>query len=316
MNYRTLGQTGLQVSEIGFGAWAIGGNAYGNSYGWTSDDQSVDAVKRAVELGCNFFDTADVYGFGHSEELLGVAFTELGLNMSDQIAVATKVGGNFYDGNVRADFSAAYVRFAADQSLRRLARDWLDLYQLHNPTIAEIRDGSIFAVMNELKAAGKVRHWGVSVFSAEEGLAAIEAGAETVQIAYNVLAQEPARQLFPTAQQAGVGIIAREPLGNGLLTGKYELDSTWVAGDIRATMPRHVGARQVQAAEELRFLEGDGERTLAQALLRFALDQPTISSVIVGIKTSAQAEENLAAANLAPLTARERRLLDGLLFSE
>ncbi len=315
MNYRTLGSTGLRVSEIGFGGWAIGGNANGNSYGWTSDDQSIDAVKRAFALGCNFFVTADVYGFGHSEELFGVACSELGLSMSDEIVVATTVGSNFYSGSVRPDFSAAYIRFAADQSLRRLARDWLDLYQLHNPTLDEMRDGSIFAVMAELKAAGKVRHWGVTVSSVAEGLAAIAAGAETVQIAYSVLAQEPARQLFPAAQLAGAGIIACEALGNGLLTGKYDLDSHWVDGDIRAAMPRAEVAQRVQAAEELCFLERDGERTTAQAMLRFALDQVAVSSVVVGIKTAAQAEEDLAAADLAPISVRERRLLDGLLFS-
>lgn len=165
MNYRTLGNTALRVSEIGFGGWAIGGNANGNSYGWTSDDQSIDAVKRAFALGCNFFATADVYGFGHSEELLGVAFSELGLSMSAEIVVATSVGSNFYAGSVRPDFSAAYIRFAADQSLRRLARDWLDLYLLHNPTLVEMGDGSIFAVMAELKEAGKVRRWAVAVSS-------------------------------------------------------------------------------------------------------------------------------------------------------
>lgn len=146
-------------------------------------------------------------------------------------------------------------------------------------------------------------------------MAAIAAGAETVQIAYNVLAQEPARQLFPAAQRAGAGIIVGETLGSGLLTGKYDLDSHWVDGDIRATLPRAEIVRRLQAAEELRFLEGEGERTLAQAMIRFALDQAAVSSVVVGIKTAAQAEENLAASDLAPISVRERRLLDGLLFS-
>ncbi len=314
MNCRALGKTGLQVSEIGFGGWAIGGNANGNSYGWTDDDTAVDAVKRAIALGCTLFDTADLYGFGHGEELLGVAFSELGLNLSDAIVVATKVGGNFYSGPLRPDFSPAYIRYAADQSLRRLARAWIDIYLCHHPTLAQMQDGGIFSVMDELKRAGKVRSWGVTVDDEVMGRAAIAAGAEVVQVAYNVLTQEAAHQLFPEAQAAGVGIITCSPLGNGLLTGKYGLDSTWASGDLRATMPRPYVTARVQAAEQLRFLEGDDERTLPQALLRFVLDNPAVSSAVVGIKTPAQADEDLAAAHLPPISQRERRLLDGLLF--
>lgn len=317
MNYRLMGKTGLRVSEIGFGGWAIGGNAHGNSYGWTDDEQSVAAIKRAIELGGNFFESADIYGAGHSEELLGLAFSELGLNSSEEIVVASQVGGRMdAAGTLRLDFSPDYVRYAADQSLRRLARVWIDLYQLHNPPLAQIREGSIFAVMDELKRQGKVRNWGVSVASVEQGLAAIEAGAATVQISYNVLTRPPERRLFGAAQQSGVGLIVGEALANGLISGKYDLNSTWVSGDIRASLPRSYITECVQVAEQLRFLEAEDKRTLPQAMIRYALDQPAVSSVIVGIKTPAQAEEDFAASAVPPISEHERRLLEGVLYGE
>src|SRR5947209_10943562 len=131
MKYRVLGKTVLKVSEVGFGAWAIGGNAHGNSYGPTDDKQSLSAIGRALELGCNFFDTADVYGHGHSESLLGAALRDV----RDQVFIATKVGGNFYDGDVHMDFTPAHLRFAVERSLERLRTDHIDLLQLHNPSI-------------------------------------------------------------------------------------------------------------------------------------------------------------------------------------
>jgi len=313
MQYRQLGSTGLRVSEVGFGGWGIGGNQHGNSYGYTDDNTSLEAISRALDQGCNFFDTADVYGHGHSEHLLGVALTLRDLNMSDEVLIASKVGGNFYGANFRLDFSPEYIRFAVDQSLRRLGRDWLDLYQLHNPSVQQLEQGGLGKLMQELQADGKIRHWGVSVFSVEEGLTAIQAGAETIQIVYNVLREEAARKLFPAAAAAGVGVIAREPLNNGLLTGKYKASSTWVSGDVRSTMPARYLTNRLQAAEELRFLEDDG-RTLAQACLRFALDSPQVSTVIVGCKTAQQVDENLAASDLPPLSTSDRRTLSSLLY--
>ena len=157
MRRQPLGRTGLAVSEIGFGAWAIGGNAHGNSYGATSDSTSIDAVQRAVELGVNFFDTADVYGWGHSEEVLGQALK----GRREDVLLATKVGGDFYHGGVRMNFDPGYLAFALDRSLQRLQTDHVDLYQLHRVDPATPIEDSVGALADLVKA-GKTRFIGLS----------------------------------------------------------------------------------------------------------------------------------------------------------
>ncbi|HYU20487.1 MAG TPA: aldo/keto reductase [Chloroflexota bacterium] len=214
MNTRVLGRTGLVVSAIGFGAWAVGGNDHGNSYGTTDDETSRRAIRKAVGLGCTFFDTADVYGHGHSEELLGEVLSEC----SEQTCVATKGGANFsgWGRGQGLDFRPEYIRFACTESLRRLRRDCIDLYQLHNPSLDEIAAGSIFDMLDDLRSEGKIRFYGLSIHRSEEGLAAIEDGRpQTLQVVYNLADQRPARRLFPAAKAAGAGIIARESLWNG-----------------------------------------------------------------------------------------------------
>src|SRR2546425_1312664 len=166
MKYRTLGKTGLKVSEVGFGAWAIGGNDYGNSYGPTDDKVSLAAVERAFELGCNFYDTADVYGHGHSEELLGQALKE----HRNDVILATKVGGDFYHDPPRMNFNPDYLEFASTKSCERLQTDHLDLYQLHNPPIQLLKNGKIFEGLEKLKDSGRIRHYGVSIHDPQEDL--------------------------------------------------------------------------------------------------------------------------------------------------
>ena len=224
MKYRVLGKTGLKVSEVGFGAWAIGGNAYGNSYGPTDDKLSLAAIGRALELGCNFFDTADVYGHGHSEELLGQALR----GHRSEVIIATKVGGDFYHGTPRMNFNPDYLEFALGKSCERLGTDCIDLYQLHNPPIQLIKDGRVFKILERLKASGKIRHYGISIHDPQEGLLAMRAGElEAIQVAFNILRQEAKNQLFREATKNNVGIIAREPLANGFLAGKLKSESTF-----------------------------------------------------------------------------------------
>ncbi|TLZ92160.1 MAG: aldo/keto reductase, partial [Methanobacteriota archaeon] len=179
MQRRPLGKTGLQVSEIGFGAWAIGGNAHGNSYGPTDDGESIAAVQKAVDLGVNFFDTADVYGWGHSEEVLGKALE----GRRDQVHLATKVGGDFYHGGVRANFDPGYIAFALERSLQRLRTDHVDLYQLHNPPAETVADPAAYEVLETLKAEGKIVSYGVSVHEPMEASLCLESGKpEVLQI--------------------------------------------------------------------------------------------------------------------------------------
>ncbi|PYP21947.1 MAG: hypothetical protein DMD53_05160 [Gemmatimonadetes bacterium] len=318
---RVLGRTGLRVGELGFGAWAIGGNQYGNSYGPTDDAEAKRAIRRAYELGCNFFDTADVYGHGHSEELLGEALADV----RRDVILATKVGGNFYNRDVHSlvrdrlaqvvgspldripegaplpvthdsNFSGAYVRFALEQSLRRLRTDCIDLLQLHNPPLNLISRLETYEALEDLKREGKIRFHGVSVHPPEEGLAAIHATLpDTVQIVYNLARREAEEEFLPAARAANVGVIAREPLANGFLAGQYAAEAAWSKGDIRGRMPRSHVAQLAALGQRVRELAQQAGVTAAQLALKFVLDNETVSVVIVGMKTVAQVEENLSA---------------------
>ncbi len=320
MTSRLLGRTGLRVSTIGFGGWAIGGNHFGNSYGPTDDAESKRAIRRAYVLGCNFFDTADVYGHGHSEELVGEALADV----RHHVIIATKVGGNFYNRDVHpllkdriaqaagrpldefppgaplpvthdANFTGPYVRFAVEQCLRRLQTDYIDLLQLHNPPVNLISQMETYQVLEDLKAEGKIRHYGVSVHPPEEGLAAIHATMpDTVQIVYNLARREAEDAFFPAARAANVGVIAREPLANGFLAGRFAPDSVWEKGDIRARMPRPYVAQLTALGQRVKALAEKSHITAAQLALKFVLDNEAVSVVIVGMKTVAQVDENLS----------------------
>ena len=308
MKQRVLGKTYIKVSEIGFGGWAIGGNAYGEAYGYTEDDASLAAIQRALALGCTFFDTADAYGYGHSEELLGRA-----LRQRSDVVVATKVGSNFYGEHPVPDFSASYIRSALENSRQRLQRDVIDVYQLHNPPKDLLAEPRTYEVLQQLKAEGRIRAFGVSVFHADEALTAIEAGQpDVVQLPYNLLNTD-AERLFPVAQREGVGIVAREPLASGFLSGKYNVDAKFGPGDFRADLPRQYVQAMVSSAEAFRFLEAGGQRTLVQAAIRFVLEQEAVSTVITGVKTAVQAEEDLGAAEVLALTPAERQRIHELM---
>ena len=301
MKHRVLGKTGLKVSEVGFGAWAIGGNTHGNSYGPTDDKQSLAAIRRALELGCNFFDTADVYGHGHSEELLGQALQD----KRSEIVIATKVGGDFYHGSPRMNFTSDYLEFALAKSCERLRTSYIDLYQLHNPPIQLIKDGRVFKTLEKLKALGRIRHYGISIHDPQEGLLGMKIGnVEAIQLVFNLLRQEAKNQLFQEASRSNVGIIAREPLANGFLAGKLKADSIFVQGDIRHNFPRDYVSNLTMATEKFRFMES-GSRTLAQAAIRFVLDHKEISTVIPGAKTSDQVDEDFASSGTPSLTGEE-----------
>lgn len=312
MNYRVLGRTGLRVSEIGMGAWAIGGNQFGNSYGPTDDEESRRATRKALDMGCNFFDTADVYGHGHSEELLGKVLGPV----RDEVIIATKGGGDFYSSPPRANFSPDYIRSAAEQSLLRLRTDRIDLYQLHNPPPPMIEDGAVFGILRDLQGEGKIRFAGLSIFDPREGLAALQHGTvDALQVVFNLLRWEPARDLFRAAAGEGVGIIAREPLHNGFLTGKFSRGVQFPPGDIRATWPAEYVEALMRTADGLRFLECDG-RTLAQAALQFCLAHRAVSVAIAGCKTEAQVVENFSAPSAPRLKRAELDRVIAVLFGK
>jgi aryl-alcohol dehydrogenase-like predicted oxidoreductase len=314
MQSRRLGKTGRDVSEIGFGAWAIGG-----SWGETNDDESLAAMNAAVDAGVTFFDTADVYGDGRSEKLVA----QLLRDRDEPLVVATKFGRRAAQQDVR-EFTYDNLRGWLERSRENLAVDTVDLVQLHCPPWDAYYTPSIFESCERLVGEGLVRAYGVSVEKIEEALKAIEyPSVATVQIIFNIFRQRPAGLFFEQAQKHDVGVIVRVPLASGLLTGKFSKDTSFAADDHRA-FNRHgeqfdVGETfsgvdyetGLGAVEELKALVPEGA-TLTQLALRWILDHPAVSTVIPGAKTSDQARSNAAASELAPLTEATHRTKEEL----
>lgn len=313
MQYRTLGKTGIRVSEIGFGAWAIGGavEAGGIPVGWSgaTDDDAMAAIRRARDLGVTFFDTADIYGNGRSESLLGIVLSR----RRDDVVLATKVGNRRTStGEHHKDFSKSHIFHAIDGSLKRLRTDWVDLYQLHNPTLADLERGEIQEAMETLQSIGKIRFWGVSVTVPEEGLEIIRRGwGYTIQVLYNVLNQAPAKELFPLAKEHGYGILARVPLASGLLTGKFRADTTFPANDVRQNFftPRRL-QEALGRVDEVKAVLGGSVQTLAEGALRFVLANDAVSSTIPGARNQHQVEMNVSASGQALPPAIVEKLIE------
>ena len=299
MRYRRLGSTGLRVSEIGFGAWGIGGVANGAvGYGPTDDQQSCAALRRAFELGVTFYDTADIYGFGHSEELIGAALTPV----RSRIVIATKVGFLGPDGP--QDFSPRHIRDSLEASLRRLRTDYVDLYQLHNPpTDHLVKDPEILDSLSALRRQGKVRAIGVSVRSPEDALVAIRRlGFSAVQVNFSMVDQRArANGLLALCAQEDVGVICRTPLCYGFLSGEYSPDRKFDASDHRARWPMEQLARWAEAPGLFAEAVVRTNETPAQTALRFCLSYPSIATAIPGMLTVAQVDENIGASALGPL---------------
>ena len=324
MNYRPLGKTGLTVSEIGFGGWAIGGNAFGNSYGDTDDDVSRAALRAAIDAGVNLFDTADVYGHGHSEALIsevlkdyldsspsrfGRGAEERG-GVGSEPVVVTKGGVNFYrkDDTLEQDWTPYGVAHALQQSLYRLRRDTLDVWLLMNPPVREMQRFRVWETLEALRRADKVRFYGVSVAEPGDAEWLLQTGApvDVIEVAYSLFYQAPAVDLFDMADRAGVGLLVREPLANGFLAEK-DHSRIFDDGDIRGGLPPEYVHAMRDVSGRLSFLADNTGRTPAQAALRFALDEPKVASVIVGMKTPEQVAENVAAVDVAAIDEAERR---------
>ncbi len=305
MKYRTLGRTGLRVSEIGFGAWAIGGN----SYGTTRDEDSRDALAAAWEHGVNFFDTADIYGEGHSEELIGKFLKD----RRAEAVIATKVGWDFYHGGHKKNFNLDYIRFAVDQSLKRLQTDFIDLYQLHNPTLEMIEAGEVFGVLDELKEAGKIRFYGVSIYTPGEAMAAIRKGkVDALQLIFNLIDQRPVLEVFPEAERHQIGIVVREPLACGILTGKYTAESRFPKNDHRNRWDGERMTKDFQKIGKIQAILKTPRLTLARAALEFILSFETVGVAVPGAKTRAQVLENLLATEDPKLRIEEISVLRNL----
>jgi len=305
MRYCALGRTGWQVSEVSFGAWAIGG-----SWGEVSDEESLAALNQAVDCGVNFIDTADVYGDGRSERLVA----RLRRERREPIMVATKAGRRLAP-HTADGYNARNLTGFVEDSLRNLDTDCLDLVQLHCPPTEVYYRPEVFGALDDLTQAGKIHYYGVSVERVEEALKAIEfPNVRTVQIIYNCFRQRPAELFFPEARRRGVGILARVPLASGLLSGKLSRDSQFAADDHR-NFNRHGEAFDVgetfsgvdydvalDAVEEMRKLLPAGV-SMAAFALRWILMDDAVTCAIPGGKRPSQVAENCAAADLPPLSA-------------
>jgi aryl-alcohol dehydrogenase-like predicted oxidoreductase len=301
MNSRTLGKTGYLVSEIGLGTWQLGGD-----FGPVADDTATEILKTARSLDVNFWDTADVYGGGQSEQRIG-AFKD-----KKSVLVATKLGrGPQFEGMTR--YTRAKVKDSLAASLERLGVEVLDLAQLHCIPIDVLRDGEIFTWLDDMRDAGMVRHWGASVETVEEGMLALRSPTCTaIQTIFNLFRQDAVDSLLPAAQEANVGIIVRLPLASGLLSGKMSKTTVFTEGDHRnynrdgaafyvgetfSGLPFDKG---VAFADELKHWLPSG-MSLADLALRWILDQPAVSTIIAGVSKPAQIKANAAVSRMDPL---------------
>jgi aryl-alcohol dehydrogenase-like predicted oxidoreductase len=294
MKYKILGKTGLNVSTVGLGTMVHAGH-----FGPMKDEESLSAIDAALELGVNFIDTSDAYGAGYAETLLGNALK----GRRDKVIIATK-GGNVMTGPNRGKriFTPEYIDGVLHESLKRLQTDYIDLYQLHNPTVDVIERGEVWEVLERRKKEGKILHYGVSINTMEEGIAAVKDGrSETIQTEYNLFAQEPAEAFFSLAQAANIGIIARLPLKRGILTGKMTAadEQRFQGEDVRArSFKGEAFRKELAKAEQLRFLVHGPVQSLVQAAIAFCVAHPAVSIAIPGARNAAQMRENAAGADV------------------
>jgi aryl-alcohol dehydrogenase-like predicted oxidoreductase len=319
MKYRPLGRTGWKISEVSFGAWAIGG-----AWGQVSDEDAMATLHQAIDRGVNFIDTADVYGDGRSERLIARLKKER--KGKDEIIVATKAGRRLPRQTVEG-YSRQNLDGWIEDSLRNLATDTLDLLQLHCPPTELYSRPEVFGLLDDFVKAGKIRYYGVSVEKVDEALTAIESpNVQTVQIIFNCFRQRPAETFFAKAKQKQVGILARVPLASGLLTGKFRQDSSFSADDHR-NFNRHGEAFDVgetfsgvdydlglEAVEEIRKLLPAGV-SMSQFALRWILMFDAVTCAIPGGKRPEQVADNCLASDLPALQpeamAAIRRIYDG-----
>ena len=306
MRYRTLGRTGLTVSELGYGAWGIGAAHWIGA----DDAESLAALRDAIAAGVNFIDTALAYGDGHSESLVG----EVVRSATDTIHVATKIpphSGKWpaeIGDPVEEMFSAAWVREATERSLRNLGLETIDVQQFHTWTDDWIGQGGWAEAVAELKRAGKIRFFGVSIRNGDPGsvLQLVRSGlVDTVQVIYNIFDQSPEDELFGAALEHDVGIIVRVPFDEGGLTGRIRPDTTFPDGDFRNAY--FAGERKRETYERVQAITADlgvPEDSAASVALRFCLSQPAVSTVIAGMRSSENVARNVAAVEEQPLDAQ------------
>ena len=309
MERRTFGRSGVEASVVGFGLWTISTGWWGDH----SDEAAVDLLRQGHDAGITFYDAADAYGDGRSEQLLARAFA----GKRNAITIGTKFGYDIYSPHERSghgerphDWSPGFARFALERSLERLDTDHVDVWQLHNPRFDALRSDALWEEIERLRDEGLVRAVGVALGPAigwrEEGLWAIEnRRLEAIQIIHNMLEQDPGRDLLAAATEHEVGVMIRVPHSSGMLEGRYTKDTVFPEGDHRRHRPRRWLLEGLEKVERLRFLE-DSERTLGQAALAWLFAEPAVTTVLPNIYGPEQLQEFAAAAHVEPLTDEER----------
>jgi aryl-alcohol dehydrogenase-like predicted oxidoreductase len=311
MRYRRLGRTGIEVSEIGYGAWGIGGAQWGGA----DDDESIRALHRAIDLGLNFIDTALAYGEGRSEGLVGqvVRRRDETVHLATKVPPRNRIWPAEEGASLDDVFPPGYVRECAEQSLRNLRLDTVDLLQLHvwNDDWAE--SDELLDEVADLRSSGKIRFFGISIndHQPSNGLRLVQRGAvDSVQVIYNVFDQSPEDELLPACREHDVGVIARVPLDEGGLTGRIDADTEFEGDDFRAHYFR--GDRKRQVHERATAIATDlaiDDSQLPELALRFILSEPAVSTVIPGMRSIRNVERNIAASEAGPLSPDERERL-------
>ena len=316
MKYRNLSRTDLTLSEVGFGLWTLSTGLWG----MIDEPDGIRLLEEAVELGITYFDTADSYGEGYGEEIIAKALPR----RRHDIVIGTKFGYDFYNKDpfvVQHDhpqrFEPDFIRYACEQSLRRLHTDYIDLYQLHNPNMETLEKDEVFEVMEQLVKEGKIRYYAASmapdVGSSEVGEAMMYRDLSAVQITYNILEQEPARSIFPIAERYEIGIICRGPHASEVLTGKYDNGTPkFDTSDNRSHRSQEWFRQALAKATTVRFLAEDTGRSLAQSAVAFCLAQPTVASVLPNITTMEELHEYAAVSDITPISEEELAMLEEL----
>ncbi|MFC2123170.1 aldo/keto reductase [Bacteroidota bacterium] len=314
MIYTQLGKNGPQVSSMGFGAWAIGGM----NWGPTDDEVSLRALNEAIDQGVTLIDTADVYGHGHSEELIARVIKERG---KKNIIIATKAGNDFYNatseddkgyGAITQTYTKDYIMFAVEQSLKRLNIDTLDILQLHSPNLEKLEQDEPWLALDLLKKEGKIRHAGFSIQSFKETEHAHMLDLhhdilDCIQVRYNLLERKAEEVLFPKALKYGIGVIVRIPLMFGLLTGKFNKDSKFTGDDHRKMnlSPEKLDGYLDELDKLQPLFDKYPDQSMTQVSLRFCISHPACHTAIPGAKTPDQVIENCSSSDLGPIPEEE-----------
>jgi aryl-alcohol dehydrogenase-like predicted oxidoreductase len=300
MRLRNLGKTGLQASEMGLGTWGLSGDAYGP----VDAAEQERVIARALDMGVTLVDTADAYGAGRMERMLGQATRGY-----ERVIVVSKGGTDRSTAPARKRFDGPYLRESVERSLRRLGRDRIDVYLLHGPPLAVLAAGDAVAALVDMKQAGKIGHWGISTGDVSTGRAALRAGAEVIELAYNLLQPADLHRLAGEIIVAGAGVLARSTLAYGMLAGTWSKDREFEAGDHRAhRWTKLEFERRIEQLAALRFLLNRDVPTLAAAAVRFVLSNSIVSSAVLGPRSVTQLEGIVRDVGMGPVYLRDAEL--------